>query len=164
MSKTEKEQGAAQGLLNDIRNKLGDNWTVEADKEMLGIEAELVSIRVIARYRRGGVCIHIIRDRGADIVLVGTADENDIYPIEDLAFAQEWDGCPNPSDLLQDYDLESPPPDPVFALDTALGLVVEHVGEIRSGFKPGNNLRDRLRAIGDEFQSALEQNIATKEP
>ena len=153
-----------------ICEALGHGWKLAPDEDAWSDEDvwidgnQLVSMEVIARNcTYPELCVHIIRDRGVDIVLVGTWDADDLYPIEDVAFAKEWCGFGNPvsslQHYLQKYDSEDGPPDPPFKRDQSLKLIAENIQMLNNDFNKDNKtLRKQLRRIASDFQNTLNKN------
>ena len=105
----------------------------------------------------------ITRDRGCDVVLVGTSNPNDLYPIEDVAIACGWlDASSVHERIDMDFGADYDPP---IRLEDAIDRLQENAKALDENFAPENReFRTRLRKVAEEFRLEWERRIAQRKP
>jgi hypothetical protein len=88
-----------------------------------------------AIYEIGNLKIRIVRDRGVDIISLGSSIGNNLFYIDDVAV---WMGWISFDDLLQFYstatDFSKPPQGPLFNLSKALEMIARELKRLDKAF------------------------------
>lgn len=91
-----------------------------------------------AVYEIGYVKLRFVRDRGDDMISLGSSISSQLFYIDDVAV---WMGWLSLDDLLRFYrapiDFAKPPRGPLFSLTKALGLIARDLKQLDKAFSSG---------------------------
>lgn len=95
------------------------------------------------------------------MVLVGTSNANDLYPIEDVAIACGWLDARSVYDSVDmDFGAEHDPP---IRFEDAINHLQENAKALDEEFAPENRkFRTRLRKVAEEFRLEWERRTSQR--